>query len=126
MEKRCKTYSASIIQGETTKKAIRPNLNYKIMKITGGDPYSYNTISINSYNGEIHTELFTSPGTYNLHIKNDGHNNSLNFSTYSLMVAPRVITKSLFSNNSLVYYKQHSLSCGAGTVKNYRVKSHKT
>ena len=34
--------------------------------------------------------------------------------------------QSLFSNNSQVYYKPHSLSSGIGGVGNYRIKQRKT
>ena len=50
--------------------------------------------------------------------------------TFSSTVAPRPIQftmKSIFSDNSLVYYKPHSLaSGGVGTTKNNRHKSKKT
>ena len=45
----------------------------------------------------------------------------------TLPTTSRFSMKSLFADNSLVCYKQHSLSYGGiGTVKNSRIKSKKT
>jgi hypothetical protein len=50
---------------------------------------------------------------------------NLNVNTQSN--AAKISMKSLFTNNSLVYYKPNSLSIGGvGTVKNSRHKSYRT
>ena len=124
-----KTYSSSVIQGDFSNAAIISSLFYKKFKITSGNINSYNSININVNSGEINTTPSTFPVIYNIYIHNNGYNNSLYFSIYSLTVnsLPKIIyTKNLFTDNSLVYYKLHTLSCGAGTVKNYRIKQNKT
>lgn len=56
-------------------------------------------------------------------------NNNVSIVPYIFNILPPSVRslKSLFSDNSLVYYKNHSLaSCGVGTAKNSRHKSKKT
>ncbi len=127
-----KTYSSSVFQSQSSNSAIISSLSYQKLKIIGGDLVSQNAITINSYNGIISTLSSTSPGSYTIYISNTGYNNSLYFTTYELTVniplkSPIIYMKSLFTDNSLIYYKPHSLSCGGvGTVKNYKAKCHKT
>ncbi len=124
-----KTYSSSVIQGDFSNAAIISSLFYKKFKITSGNINSYNSINIDVNSGEINTTPSTFPVIYNIYMHNNGYNNSLYFSIYSLTVnsLPKIIyTKNLFTDNSLIYYKPHTLSCSAGTVKNYRIKQNKT
>ena len=127
-----RTYSSSIVQGQFSTTAIINSLSYQKLKITGGDTVSQNSITIDSYDGKISTLSSTSPEKYTIYISNIGYNNSLYFTTYELTVnillkSPIIYMKSLFTDNSLVYYKPHSLSCGGvGTIKNQRAKCHKT
>ena len=127
-----RTYSSSVFQSQSSNSAIISSLSYQKLKIIGGDLVSQNAITINSYNGIISTLSSTSPGSYTIYISNTGYNNSLYFTTYELTVniplkSPIIYMKSLFTDNSLIYYKPHSLSCGGvGTVKNYKAKCHKT
>lgn len=54
-------------------------------------------------------------------------NNNVSTVLYFFGSNPVINLKSLFSDNSRVYYKDHSLaSCGVGTTKNSRHKSKKT
>ena len=133
-----RTYSSSVLQDGFSSGAIKNFLSYKILEITGGDTNSYNSISINANNGVITTSLSTSPGTYTIYINNKSDANiivPLYFTTYKLTVNKTtkppitsiIYMKNLFTDNSLVYYKPRSLSCGGiGTVKNYKSKCHKT
>ena len=127
-----RTYSSSVVQGQFSTTAIINSISYQKLKITGGDTVSQNSITIDSYDGKISTLSSTSPEKYTIYISNIGYNNSLYFTTYELTVnillkSPIIYMKSLFTDNSLVYYKPHSLSCGGvGTVKNQRAKCHKT
>ena len=127
-----RTYSSSVVQGQFSTTAIINSISYQKLKITGGDTVSQNSITIDSYDGKISTLSSTSPEKYTIYISNIGYNNSLYFTTYELTVnillkSPIIYMKSLFTDNSLVYYKPHSLSCGGvGTIKNQRAKCHKT
>ncbi len=133
-----RTYSSSVLQDEFSSGAIKNFLSYKILEITGGDTNSYNSISINANNGVITTSLSTSPGTYTIYINNKSDTDTIDplyFTTYKLtvnkttkpLITSIIYMKNLFTDNSLVYYKPHSLSCGGiGTVKNYKSKCHKT
>ncbi len=125
-----RAYSSSVLQGQSSTTAVISYLSYQKLKITGGYSNSYDSINIDTNTGLISTLLSTSPGIYTIYVSNTGYNSSLYFTTYELTVngTPKVIyMKNLFTDNSLVYYKSHSLSCGGvGTVKNYKAKCHKT
>ncbi len=131
-------YSSFVTQGQSTTGAIINNLSYQKLKITEGTIETQNSINIIPETGVITTTSSTSPGSYTIYVSNNGYNGSLYFTIYKLTIndtsteneplkIPIIYMKSLFTNNSLVYYKPHSLSCGGvGTVKNYKAKCHKT
>ena len=131
-------YSSFVTQGQSTTGAIINNLSYQKLKITEGTIETQNSINIIPETGVITTTSSTSPGSYTIYVSNNGYNGSLYFTIYKLTIndtsteneplkIPIIYMKSLFTNNSLVYYKLHSLSCGGvGTVKNYKAKCHKT
>lgn len=82
-----KSYSQTILSGESTIAAIRPLYSYDIFKIAGGDPASYNTITINASTGVISTTNSTLAGTYTITLRNTG---SYNITTFNLTVNSRI------------------------------------
>lgn len=53
--------------------------------------------------------------------------NPVSIKTVQTVQVPRFAMKSIFSDNSLVYYKKHSLSTsGAGTVRHSSLKGKRT
>ena len=71
-----RTYSASVLVGNSTSAAVKNGLSYTILE---GDP----TISIDSNTGVISTGIGTLPGVYTLYIRNNG---SYNITTVILTV----------------------------------------
>ena len=82
-----KSYSQTILSGESSIAAIRPGFSYNIFKKSGGDPLSYDTITINDDTGIISTINSTIAGTYTITLRNTG---SYNITTYSLTVLSRI------------------------------------
>ncbi len=128
-----RTGATTISAGNSTTTAgVISGLSYTILQTTGGDSGSYSTIAINTTTGIISTTKYTVPGIYTLYIRNTG--SSYNITTITLTVTAYIAPglswftmKSVFSNNSQVYYKQHSLATGGvGSVRNYRSKEYKT
>jgi hypothetical protein len=81
------SYSQTILSGQSTIAAIRPSYSYDIYRKSGGDPTSYNTITMNDNTGVITTTNSTIPGTYIITLRNTG---SYNITTYNLTVLPRI------------------------------------
>ncbi len=75
----------TIDAGDRTASAIINNClaNYQILEITGGDPASYGTITINACTGVISTTASTASGTYTLYLRNTG---SYNITLFDLTV----------------------------------------
>ena len=69
---------------DTTTAGIVSGKSYTILKISGGDPGSYSTITINSTTGIVSTSGSTSSGTYIIYVSNTG---SYNLSTLTLVVS---------------------------------------
>ena len=118
---------SSVSRGGSTNSAIISGKFYRLM-LNGGDG---GTITINSNTGIISTTSNTLPGTYFLLIRNVGYNSSYNYSIVILIVESSIMSipmlrTPLYSDNSLVYYKLHSLSSGIGTIKNYRARRFRT
>ena len=77
------TYSASVNPGNSSSNAILDFLDYTILQKSGGDPSSYETITIDVNLGSISTTSETAPGTYTLYIRNIG---SYNITTFNLTI----------------------------------------
>ncbi len=84
-----RTGSALGLAGISTAAAIRVGLSYEIMEITGGDPSSYGTITIDTTTGVISTTEETVPGVYTLYLYNNG---SYNVTTFTLTINPPLPT----------------------------------
>ena len=82
-----KSYSQTILSGKSSIAAIRPGYSYNIFKKSGGDPLSYDTITMNDNTGIITTTNSTIPGTYTITLRNTG---SYNITTFNLNVNPRI------------------------------------
>jgi len=106
----------------TNIKSVIPYIN-----INFNNPYQLNLWR----NGNVNTMSYNPINSDNL---NEWPYSSTEFiftftSISGLPVLPRpslFSLQSLFSNNSQVYYKPHSLSTGSGGVGNYRIKRRKT
>ena len=97
--------------------------NYSILQKEGGNPKSYQEITIDPETGVIKCSVFTIPGTYTLYIL--GFDNFFSVFTLKILSISQHI-KHLFSNN-LVFYKKGSLSTSTSLgVRNNRVVSRKT
>lgn len=85
------SYSESISVGTSSLPAIRSGLSYNILQVSGGNPSSYGTISINNNTGAISTTNSTASGIYTISLRNTG---SYNVTTFSLNVSnmPPTIT----------------------------------
>lgn len=120
-----RSFTAHITAGSSTPNAIISNKTYTILRLTGGIPSSYPTITMNSSTGSIATTENTAAGTYTITLRNNG---SYHITTYTLVVNERRYSfYGLYTNNAQVYYKSHSLpSGGIGTVRNCRKKARKT
>jgi hypothetical protein len=112
----------SIRPSETTKQPFITG-NYSILQKEGGNPNSYDNITIDHETGVIHTSVYTIPGTYTLYI--------LGFDNFFSIITLKIISISqhirhLFSNN-LVVYKKGSLSTSTSLgVRNNRIVTRKT
>jgi hypothetical protein len=82
-----KSYSQTIISGQSSIAAIRPGYSYNIFKKSGGNPTSYDTITMNSSTGVISTTNSTIAGTYVITLRNTG---SYNITTFNLTVNSRI------------------------------------
>jgi hypothetical protein len=82
-----KSYSQTITAGKSSIAAIRPTYSYDILKKSGGDQLSYNTITMNASTGVISTTNSTIPGIYTITLRNTG---SYNITTFNLTVNPRI------------------------------------
>ena len=123
-----RSFGSSILSGASTSPAIIGGKSYTIFQTTGGVSGSYGTITVNSSMGVISTTGSTESGTYTLTIRNAG---SYHFTMYSLTVTQRSYVPysmfGLYTDNSQVYYKSHSLaSGGVGGVRNHRKKARRT
>jgi len=99
---------------------------YAIYRMTDGVPASYGGIGVNNVTGIIATSRATEPGVYTLTIRNTG---SYHFTIVTLTVLPRhpYSMFGLYTDNSRVFYKPHSLaSGGVGGVRNHRKKARRT
>ena len=76
--------TATITAGTATNQAIQSGKSYTILQISGGNPGSYSTITIDPSNGAISTTTSTIASTYTLTIYNTG---SYNITSYALTVA---------------------------------------
>lgn len=72
-----------ILPGASTSAAIVTDREYQILQITGGDPNSYDTFTINSTTGVISTTINTVRDTYKLYIYNTG---SYNITEYTITI----------------------------------------
>lgn len=77
------SYSQPVVAGVPSNAAIRNGYSYDKMSITGGDPGSYETITVNSNSGIISSTSSTAPGVYSIVIRNTG---SYNITTFNLTV----------------------------------------
>jgi hypothetical protein len=77
------TFISSIFKGDTTAPGIINDKSYTILQKSGGDPSSYDTITINSNTGAISCTSNTSEGIYVLNIRNTG---SYNITSYVLVI----------------------------------------
>lgn len=112
----------SIKPGETTTQPFNSG-NYSILQKEGGNPNSYNEISIDPQTGVIKSSVYTIPGTYTLYIL--GFDNFFSVFTLKIKSVSQHI-RHLFSNN-LVFYKKGSLSTTTSLgVRNNRIVSRKT
>jgi len=121
-----RSFDSSIVAGKSSAAAIISGRSYSILRITGGNSYTYSTITINATTGSISTTKNTIPGNYTITIRNNG---SYHITTYTLTVTPYIPYSlfGMFTNNAQVYYKSHSLaSGGVGGVRNHRRKARKT
>jgi hypothetical protein len=82
-----KSYSQTILSGESSIPAIRSMNSYDIFKKSGGDPSSYESITMNASTGVISTTNSTIPGIYTITLRNTG---SYNITTFNLTVNPRI------------------------------------
>jgi hypothetical protein len=82
-----KSYSQTIISGQSSIAAIRSGYSYDIFKIAGGDPTSYDTITMNASTGVISTTNSTIAGIYTITLRNTG---SYNITTFNLTVNSRI------------------------------------
>ncbi len=123
-----RSFSTTIVSGDSARDApgIIAGRSYAIYRITDGVPASYGGVAVNSVTGIIATSRATTPGVYTLTIRNTG---SYHFTTVTLTVLPRhpYSMFGLYTDNSQVYYKSHSLaSGGVGGVRNHRKKARRT
>lgn len=81
------SYSQTIISGQSSIAAIRSGYSYNILKKSGGDPTSYNTITMNATTGVISTTNSTIAGIYTITLRNTG---SYNITTFNLTVNSRI------------------------------------
>jgi hypothetical protein len=82
-----KSYSQTIISSQSSIAAIRPGYLYNILKKSGGDTTSYDTITMNASTGVILTTNSTIAGTYVITLRNTG---SYNITTFNLTVNSRI------------------------------------
>jgi hypothetical protein len=73
------SYTQTISAGGLSKEANREGYSYDILKISGGDPSSYGTITMNDNTGKISTTSSTAPGTYTIVLRNTGSYNITQF-----------------------------------------------
>lgn len=73
------SYSQTVTAGQTSIATIRPGYSYDILGISGGDPSSYNTITMNDNTGVISTIVATVLGTYIITLRNTGSYNITEF-----------------------------------------------
>ena len=73
------SYTQTISAGGQSDETIRPGYSYDIYKISGGDPSSYGTITMNDNTGVISTTSSTIPGTYTITLRNTGSYNITQF-----------------------------------------------
>ncbi len=121
-----RSFDSSVVAGKSSAAAIISGRSYSILRITGGNSYTYSTITMNATTGSISTTKNTIPGNYTITIRNNG---SYHITTYTLTVTPYIPYSlfGMFTNNAQVYYKSHSLaSGGVGGVRNHRRKARKT
>jgi hypothetical protein len=123
-----RSFATTVVSGDFARDApgIIAEKSYAIYRITDGVPASYGGIGVNNLTGIIATSRATIPGVYTLTIRNAG---SYHFTTYTLTVLPRhpYSMFGLYTDNSQVYYKSHSLaSGGVGGVRNHRKKARRT
>jgi hypothetical protein len=82
-----KSFSQTILSGNSSLAAIRSGYSYNIFKKSGGDPTSYNTITMDDSTGVISTTNSTIPGNYTIILRNTG---SYNITTFNLTVLSRI------------------------------------
>jgi hypothetical protein len=69
------TYSVSLNPGNSSSPAIISGVGYTILQKSGGNPSSYETITIDESTGSILTTSETTSGAYTLYIRNPGSYN---------------------------------------------------
>ena len=74
-----RSYTQTISAGGSSIPAIRPGYSYDILQISGGDPSSYGTITMNDSTGVISTTSSTVLGTYTITLRNTGSYNITQF-----------------------------------------------
>jgi hypothetical protein len=78
------SYSQNIFVGTSSSSAIRSSLSYNILQISGGNPSSYGTITMNSTTGAVSTTNSSEVGMYTISLRNTG---SYNITTFSLLIS---------------------------------------
>lgn len=82
------TFNQTVLSGQNTPPAIRVGASYTKLHVTGGNPGSYDSITVNNSTGVISTTSSTSPGVYTITIRNTG---SYNTTLYVLTVIGSII-----------------------------------
>ena len=95
-----------------------------LYSLDGGDYTDTNTAG-NTFEITIPTENVAKSHSVKMIARNPGGDTE---PSASFIVVPphKIEMKSLFTDNSKVFYKPGSLSCGVGSTKNYRHKSNHT
>lgn len=77
------SYSQNIKTGQNSNSAIISGKTYTILQILGGDPDSYNSITVNNITGIVSTTNQTTTGIYTIYIQNTG---SYNITIFTLTI----------------------------------------
>lgn len=91
-----RTYSSTVVRGNNTNAAIISGKSYEIIQFSGGNPSSYESITINNTTGVVSTMPITKSGVYTLYIKNIGtHVNEWFTTTLVITVIDPIVKKNL-------------------------------